>query len=158
MIIKLISWNVNGLRAVQKKGFWDFAKSIKADVIAIQETKTDAEKIIAEKEIVKKQGFDFHFSSAEVRKGYSGVANLSKASSSLESFDSLFETTVNDAESNLELLDYQIGLQNPKFDEEGRLVVTKYKVKNSDLKFTLINGYYPQGGRGPHRIEDKIEF
>jgi exonuclease III len=50
----------------------------------------------------------------------------------------------------------QLGLGNKQFDEEGRLVAVEFA--KDDLEFVLINAYYPQGGRGPHRIEYKLNF
>ena len=67
-IMKLISWNVNGLRAVLGKGFEDIAKSFDADMIAIQETKMQPGQAV-----VDLPGYSQIFNSAE-RKGYSGTA------------------------------------------------------------------------------------
>jgi exodeoxyribonuclease-3 len=77
------------------------------------------------------------------KKGYSGVATLWPKK--LHSSDSLV------------VKNYQIGLGLDKFDVEGRLVLTEFRSGSNHL-FSLINAYYPQGGRGPHRIEYKIEF
>ena len=66
--MKLISWNVNGLRAAINKGFNDFFDSINADVFCIQETKLQPEQIKFEKE-----GYKQYWNSA-VKKGYSGTA------------------------------------------------------------------------------------
>ena len=70
--MKLISWNVNGLRAVIKKGFFDFFKEIDSDIFCIQETKMQKEQA----------DFDFpgyyeYWNSAE-KKGYSGTLILTK--------------------------------------------------------------------------------
>ena len=71
--MKLISWNVNGLRACLGKGFLDFAASSGADVICLQETKLQPEQ--AELSL---PGYELFFNSAE-KKGYSGTAVLTRA-------------------------------------------------------------------------------
>ena len=70
--MKLISWNVNGLRAVYKKGFEDFFKSINADIFCIQETKMQEGQFEFEL-----QGYSIYMNSA-VKKGYSGTAVFTK--------------------------------------------------------------------------------
>ena len=70
--MKLISWNVNGLRACLGKGFLDFAASSGADVICLQETKLQPEQ--AELSL---PGYELFFNSAE-KKGYSGTAVLTR--------------------------------------------------------------------------------
>ena len=66
--MKLISWNVNGLRAVYKKGFMDFFKEINADMFCIQETKMQEGQIE-----LNLDGYNQYYNYA-VRKGYSGTA------------------------------------------------------------------------------------
>ena len=69
--VKMISWNVNGIRAVFKKGLADFIYKEEADIYCFQETKAKPEQISPEfKEI---GGYRNYFSSP-IRKGYSGVA------------------------------------------------------------------------------------
>ena len=67
--MKLISWNVNGLRACMKKGFADFFREQDADIFAIQETKMQPEQM---EEAMKFEGRHLYMNSAE-RKGYSGT-------------------------------------------------------------------------------------
>lgn len=71
--MKLISWNVNGLRAAMKKGFTKFFKEIDADVFCIQETKMQE----GQAEIDFTNGYNVYFNSAE-KKGYSGTAIFTK--------------------------------------------------------------------------------
>lgn len=71
--MKLISWNVNGLRAALNKGFEDFFKQIDADIFCIQETKMQE----GQAEINFADGYFSYFNSA-VKKGYSGTAIFSK--------------------------------------------------------------------------------
>ena len=70
--MKLISWNVNGLRAVLNKGFMDFFKEIDADIFCLQETKMQEGQVTLELE-----GYYQYFNSA-VKKGYSGTAIFTK--------------------------------------------------------------------------------
>lgn len=101
MLNKLISWNVNGLRAVEKKGFADFLNSCGADVLALQETKASPEQLSAA--LRAPQGWHAYFCSAE-RKGYSGVAVYTRR----------------------EPLAVQYGLGEDEFDREGRTLILEY--------------------------------
>ena len=66
--MKLISWNVNGLRACMGKGFLDFFKEVDADFFCLQETKMQPEQLSLEL-----PGYEQYWNSAE-KKGYSGTA------------------------------------------------------------------------------------
>lgn len=68
--MKLVSWNVNGLRAVLRKGFMDFVEEHRPDVLCLQETKTPGAPIALEI-----PGYEVHWSHAQ-RKGYSGTATF----------------------------------------------------------------------------------
>lgn len=70
--MKLISWNVNGIRACLNKGFSDFFKETKADIFCLQETKCQPEQVDLEFE-----GYTSYWNSAE-KKGYSGTAIFTK--------------------------------------------------------------------------------
>ena len=70
--MKLISWNVNGLRACLTKGFLDFVKDSDADIICLQETKLQPEQVDFEL-----PGYEMYWNSAD-KKGYSGTAILTK--------------------------------------------------------------------------------
>ncbi len=69
---KLVSWNVNGLRACIGKGFWDFFKEVDADIFCVQETKLQEGQIELELE-----GYE-HYWNYAVKKGYSGTAIFTK--------------------------------------------------------------------------------
>ncbi|KYK27408.1 MAG: exodeoxyribonuclease III [Candidatus Proteinoplasmatales archaeon SG8-5] len=73
--MRLISWNVNGIRAITKKGFLDWLNADKADVVCLQETKALPEQ--ATDEVREPKGYSSHWNSAE-KKGYSGVATFTK--------------------------------------------------------------------------------
>jgi exodeoxyribonuclease-3 len=70
--MKLISWNVNGIRAAYKKGAFDELMKLKADIIGIQETKCTPDQLT--EAVTSPAGYFSYFDSAKERKGYSGVA------------------------------------------------------------------------------------
>src|ERR1035437_6530150 len=126
--MKLLSWNVNGLRAVAKKGALSAIFEIDPDIICLQETKAHPEQLTDE--VRSPAGYFSYFDHSKVRKGYSGVAIFSKVEP--------------------EKIEYGIGI--PKFDDEGRTLVAYYK------DFVLLNVYFPNGGGGPHRLEYKMHY
>ena len=69
--MRIISYNVNGIRAAIKKGFFDWLKKNPADVICVQETKAEKENV--DHQLFKDMGYDDYWYSAQ-KKGYSGVA------------------------------------------------------------------------------------
>lgn len=73
--MRIITYNVNGVRAAMNKGFTDWAKSSKADVICLQEIKAKEDQI--DIDAIKKAGYESHWFSAE-KPGYSGVGILTK--------------------------------------------------------------------------------
>ncbi len=99
--IRLISWNVNGIRAAQKKGFLDWLHSEKPDILCVQETKAHKEQL--DSELADPDGYHSYFSSA-VKKGYSGVVIYSKK----------------------EPLSVKCGFGIEKFDSEGRTLIADY--------------------------------
>ncbi|MEN8201780.1 MAG: exodeoxyribonuclease III [Bacteroidota bacterium] len=73
--MKLISWNVNGIRAVAKKNFFTDFKSIDADVFCLQETKAQDDQV---RDVLKSLNGHYVYSHSAVRPGYSGTAIISK--------------------------------------------------------------------------------
>ena len=98
--MKLVSWNVNGLRAVLNKGFADFVNSVDADVICLQETKAMPEQVDAP---CLEDGWHGYWNSA-VKKGYSGTAVFSRE----------------------EPLSCQNGFGIEEHDQEGRVISLEY--------------------------------
>ena len=74
--MKIISFNVNGIRAIMKKGFMDYVTKVKPDVLCLQETKADLDKI--PDEIKNVEGYHTFWHSCERKSGYSGVGILSR--------------------------------------------------------------------------------
>lgn len=99
--IRIISWNVNGIRAVHKKGFLDWLNVEKPDILCIQETKAHGEQLPGE--LTEIDGYHSYFASAE-KKGYSGVALYTRK----------------------EPLDIKCGFGIDKFDSEGRILIADY--------------------------------
>lgn len=98
----MVSWNVNGIRAICKKDFADWFKTEDADIICIQETKADETQF--PEDIKEIKGYNFYCSCA-ARKGYSGVAVWSKVKP--ESVCA--------------------GIKNEIFDKEGRILYLDFK-------------------------------
>ena len=73
--MKLISWNVNGIRAAVKKGFLDYLDSEQPDILCIQESKAHKEQLSSE--IIEGHGYHTYWHSG-IKKGYSGVATFCK--------------------------------------------------------------------------------
>lgn len=74
--MKIISYNVNGIRAAMRKGFIDWLKAANPDVVCIQETKANIDQVdVAE---IEKAGYPYHYWFSAQKKGYSGVAIFSK--------------------------------------------------------------------------------
>jgi exodeoxyribonuclease III len=94
-----VSWNVNGIRAAQEKGFHDSLAAINPDVLCLQETRIGAE----DKAFRHPEGYTSRWVSAK-KKGYSGVAILSKK----------------------EPLAWREGIGKPEFDDEGRTLTAEY--------------------------------
>jgi len=127
--MKIVSWNVNGLRSLEKGGYWEsFLREVKPDIFCLQETKASPEQL--SEAMLSPSGFSAFFSSCQTRKGYSGVALYSK----------------------VEPLSVIYGMGIKEFDQEGRLVGGEYE------DFWLLNVYFPNGGQGPERLDYKMRF
>lgn len=124
--MKLVSWNVNGLRAVIGKGFSEFFKEIDADVFCLQETKMQEEQI---DDNIKNifSGYNGYWNSAE-KKGYSGTAVFSK----------------------LKPLNVSYGIGIEEHDKEGRVITLEYE------KFYLVNCYTPNSKRELERLDYRM--
>jgi exodeoxyribonuclease-3 len=73
--VKIISWNVNGLRAVYKRGFLNILKDLNADIVCLQEIKARKEQLSPD--LINPLGYNFYINSAN-KKGYSGVLVYSR--------------------------------------------------------------------------------
>ncbi|TXS94012.1 exodeoxyribonuclease III [Parahaliea maris] len=113
--MKITSWNVNGLRAVMKKDFAASLQSLQTDVICLQETKAQDDQVIAALEGI--DGYHVYSNSAE-RKGYSGVAILSRTQPLAVQAD--------------------IGIE--EHDREGRVLTAEFE------DYYLVTVYTPNSG------------
>jgi exodeoxyribonuclease III len=124
----IITWNVNGLRAVYKKGAFDWVSEEQPDILCLQETKSTPDQLPPE--LKDLPGYHSYFHFPTIKKGYSGVAIYSK-------------------EKPLKVT-RDLGIE--AFDQEGRLIMAEYK------NFLLINTYFPNGGGAPERLRYKLDF
>ena len=128
--MKIISWNVNGIRAVEKKGFRDWFNSEDADIVCLQETKAVQSQL--SDELVCPPGYFASWHTG--RPGYSGVVTYSKE-------EPLSQTSTFE--------DF------PIFHEEGRVTETKFK-KFTLLNIYFPNG--GTNSKGEEKLSYKLEF
>jgi exodeoxyribonuclease-3 len=126
--MKLVTWNVNGIRACQKKGFLDFFEREKPEILCLQETKAHTEQL--DESLINPMNYDSYWTSASTRNGYSG--------------------TVTYTNLPVEKVEHGIGIK--KFDDEGRFVVTQIH------DILLYNVYFPNGSAREERHLFKQEF
>ncbi|MCB0415260.1 MAG: exodeoxyribonuclease III [Bdellovibrionales bacterium] len=138
--MKIVTWNVNGIRACSKKGFLEFIENYQPDMLCIQETKAHPEQLEPQ---IKEPFGALSFYSSAIKRGYSGTATYV-----FDKFKGDFiESDVTRVEDQVS---YGIGIK--KFDSEGRFVITKQK------GFTLYNVYFPNGAAREERHLFKQEF
>ena len=124
--MRLISWNVNGLRAVITKGFESFFKEINADIFCIQETKMQEEQIDDNIKNIFKE-YNCYWNSAE-KKGYSGTAIFSKKKP----------------------LNVSYGIGTEEHDKEGRVITLEFQ------NFYMVNCYTPNSKRELERLDYRM--
>jgi len=122
-----MTWNINGLRAALGKGALDAVWKLKPDVLCLQEIKARPDQLTDEQK--KFSGYEAIWNPAQ-KAGYSGVATLLKTPA----------------------LEHQLGLGDPRFDVEGRVISTLH------AGFRLFNVYFPSGTRGKERVDYKLDF
>ncbi len=125
---RLFSWNVNGIRACGRKGFLDWLAASKPDILGLQETRALPEQL--EEKLLHPDGYQVHYNPAE-KKGYSGVALYTRSAP---------ESVILG------------GLDQPRFDDEGRLIIADYG------DFLFYTGYFPNGGNDLSRVPFKLDF
>jgi len=126
--IKILCWNVNGIRAAGGKGFPDWLRREQPDILCLQETKAHPEQL--DKELREPTGYHAYWNHPAERKGYSGVATFSKD----------------------EPISIQNGFGIPEFDIEGRVIITEHR------SFLLFNVYFPNGKKDESRLKYKMDF
>lgn len=126
--IKILSWNVNGLRAIEKKGFIQWFKKEAPDILCLQETKCSPDQL--NDHLLNPLGYYSSWSASTIRKGYSGVAVYCRNK----------PLSVSD----------KIGRSS--FDCEGRHLICDFG------DFVLFNVYFPNGGQGNKRVAYKLKY
>ena len=125
--IRILCWNVNGIRAIDRKGFLPWFYQERPDILCLQEIKAQPGEIPSS--IENPEGY-FAYWSIPQRKGYSGVATLSKE----------------------EPIEVSTSLNNEKIDIEGRVIISRYP------QLTLFNVYFPNGKASAERLRYKMDF
>ena len=126
--MKIITWNVNGLRAAINKGILEWLASQQADVICLQEVKARSDQVTDEQLSIL-DGYQAVWNSAQ-RPGYSGVLTFTRVYP----------------------VEVRTGLGREEFDSEGRLIAVRYP------SFWLYNIYFPNGQRDHNRLDYKLRF
>ena len=131
--MRLISWNVNGIRAVSKKDvlgsmtFKEWLADESPDALCLQETKAWPEQL--KKDLLEPAGYTSYWNQAG-KKGYSGTVIYTKE----------------------EPIESYTGMDREEYDKEGRIVTAKFE------NFTLLNIYFPNGMQSPERLKYKLGF
>lgn len=126
--MKIICWNVNGIRAWEKKGCMEWVLEQQPDIFCFQETKAHPDQL--SQELLSPAGYTSYFDHARTKKGYSGVAVYTKKIP--------------------KKIDYALGVL--ALDQEGRFLALHFD------DFVFIDCYFPNGGGLPERLEYKLEY
>ncbi len=127
--MRIISWNVNGIRSIARKGMLDWLVKDGADIICLQETKV-FEPADLDESIRSPGTLSSIWNSARDKKGYSGVVIL----------------------TNRRPMKVEKGFGAAKFDTEGRALVAYYD------SFAILNIYFPNGKKNEDRLRYKMDF
>ncbi len=130
--MKIISYNVNGIRAALKKGFIAWLQSADPDVIALQEIKANKEQL--DLSIFEKAGYPYHYWFSAQKKGYSGVAIISKTKPNHIAYG-----------TGIESMDFEG--RNLRVDFDGISIMSLYlpsgtNEKRLDFKFNYMDEFY----------------
>lgn len=126
--MKIISFNVNGLRAILQKNFIKDFSELNADIFSLNETKLTED--LTFEFPFKPDGYKVFYTCSKVRKGYSGVAVFTKK----------------------EPLSVHYGLIGNKYDEEGRVITLEFE------NFYYVASYVPNAGDGLKRLDFRLQY
>ena len=126
--MKLVSWNVNGIRAIMKKDFPQSIKNLDADIICLQETKANTEQVKIALQLIN--GYHVFANASKARKGYSGTAILSKKEPILVAYDMGVEA----------------------HDQEGRVIAAEFD------DYYVVTVYVPNSGNELVRLDYRAEW
>ncbi len=124
----LVSWNVNGIRAIVKKDFLKDIKALDPDILCLQETKAQPEDAQTTLSLVN--GYHIYTNSSKARKGYSGTALLTKS-------------------KPIDVI-YDLGIE--EHDQEGRVITGEFE------DFYVVTVYTPNSGEGMKRLDYRGEW
>jgi exodeoxyribonuclease-3 len=119
----LVSWNVNGIRAIVKKNFLEDIQQINPDILCLQETKGQPEDV--KNALALLEDYHIYVNSSKARKGYSGTAILTRT----------------------EPIEVQNDMGIEEHDQEGRVITATYE------NFHLVTVYTPNSGEGMKRLD-----
>lgn len=125
--MKIVSFNVNGLRAILQKNFENDFNSFDSTIFSLNETKLSE---VKEKFNFEPSGYHIYYTNSKIRKGYSGVCVFTK----------------------IEPLSVWYGLENHKYDDEGRVITLEFE------NFYYVACYVPNSGDALKRLEFRLEF
>jgi exodeoxyribonuclease-3 len=128
--MRIVTWNVNGIRAALRKGALDWVQAESPEIVCLQEVRAQSEQIDGA-DLERLQSLYNHQTWYPAnRAGYSGVATF----------------------TSIEPIETSLGLDAPAFDDEGRVIISRLP------GFLLFNIYFPNGGRDHARVPFKLDF
>jgi exodeoxyribonuclease-3 len=149
--MKIISWNVNGVRAWYKKGSLEWVLSQSPDIFCLQEMKAHEEQL--PNELREVPGFKLYIDHSKLKKGYSGVATYisNKLIDKVISVDTSLHVKNPSVLKSVQKVNDTAG-PTDDIDHEGRFLAVHFE------KFVLVNCYFPNGGGDSTRLEYKLNF
>ena len=127
--MKIVSFNVNGIRAILNKDFERDFYDLDADIFSLNETKLNEENFKDTFPFIPK-GYYSYWTNSKIRKGYSGVAVFTKK----------------------EPLSVHFGTMDGKYDDEGRVITLEFE------DFYYVCAYVPNAGEGLKRLEYRLKY
>ena len=138
MTFRLVTLNLNGIRSAHAKGFVNWAQTLRADCMGVQEIKAQAEHLEGAFDVIDGMNGRFH---CALKKGYSGVGLYSRVAPT----------------------EVITGFGHPEFDDEGRWVELRFDRPAAHLahpfpRLSIISCYFPSGSSGEERQAAKFRF
>jgi exodeoxyribonuclease-3 len=129
--VKIVSWNVNGMRSAMRKGFAPWLRKTMPDVLSLQEVRAEWDELAPEERALLEEHYEVCWFPSSAKKGYAGSATLTRRGLAFE---------------------HTRGLGIEEYDREGRIVVSRHR------DFTLIAGYFPNASAELVRLPYKRAF
>ena len=128
--MKIVYFNVNGLRAIMQKDFVKDFEGLDADLFSLNETKLSEDYSLFSDFPFNPNGYEIYYTNSKLRKGYSGVAVFTKKHP----------------------INVHYGLIDGKYDEEGRVITLEFD------NFYYIAAYVPNAGDGLKRMDFRLQY